>query len=210
MLKFREKCLNVAVSLRNSAVRRCSPARSGRPAVKRFARQPSALRLRCSDGVAAWCISAGNACVRCVLPVHSSVLPALSGPHYSIAAGEGSEPAEERQKGCGPHGGPTPVAVVRRMSGYGDVPAVVPCCGSTPLGPQMMCTSLRGFAPLTRGYRVVRPRWGRCLRGSRPRCVRAVLMAWLRGAFPRKSLMAAAYLWCVRRVCRPYRGRTIL
>ena len=149
MLKFREKCLNVAVSLRNSAVRRCSPARSGRPAVKRFARQPSALRLRCSDGVAAWCISAGNtcarcippvllpgqpsalrlrcsdgaaawcisagnACVRCVPPVHSPGLPALSGPHYSITAGEGSEPAEERQRGCGPQGGPTSAAVLRR------------------------------------------------------------------------------------------------
>ena len=149
MLKFREKCLNVAVSLRNSAVRRCSPARSGRPAVKRFARQPSALRLRCSDGVAAWCISAGNTCarrippvllprqpsalrLRCsdgvaawcisagnacacrVPPVHSPVLPALSGPHYSIAAGEGSKPAEERQRGCGPHGDPTSAAVLRR------------------------------------------------------------------------------------------------
>ena len=148
MLKFREKCLNVAVSLRNSAVRRCSPARSGRPAVKRFAGQPSALRLRCSDGAAAWdisakithgrrvpplllsrqpsalrsrCsdgaaawgISAGNACARCVPPVHSPGLPALSGPHYSIAAGEGSEPAEERQRGCGPQGGPTSAAVLR-------------------------------------------------------------------------------------------------
>ena len=113
MLKFRGKCLNVAVSLRNSAVRRCSPARSGRPAVKRFAGQPSALRLRCSDGAVAWGISAGNACVRCVLPVHSSVLPALSGPHYSITAGEGSEPAEERQRGCGPQGGPTSAAVLR-------------------------------------------------------------------------------------------------
>ena len=113
MLKFREKCLNVAVSLRNSAVRRCSPARSGRPAVKRFARQPSALRLRCSDGVAAWGISAGNTCARRVPPVHLPGLPALSGPHYSITAGEGSEPAEERQRGCGPHGGPTPVAVLR-------------------------------------------------------------------------------------------------
>ena len=140
MLKFREKCLNVAVSLRNSAVRRYSPARSGRPAVKRFARQPSALRLRCSDGVAAWgisakithgrrvpsmllsgqpsalrsrcsdgvaawCISAENACARCVPPVHSPGLSALSGPHYSIAAGEGSEPAEERQEACWPQGG---------------------------------------------------------------------------------------------------------
>ena len=172
--------------------------------------QSSALRLRCSDGVAAWGISAEIAHGRGVPLVRSPGLPALLGPHYSIAAGEGSEPAEERQKGYGPHGGPTPVAVVRRMSGYGDVPAVVPCCGSTPLGPQMVDTSFRGFAPLTRGYRVVRPRWGRCLRGSRQRCVCAVLMAWLRGAFPRKSLMAAAYLWCIRRVCRPYRGRTIL
>ena len=170
MLKFREKCLNVAVSLRNSAVRRCSPARSGRPAVKRFARQPSALRLRCSDGVAAWGISAGNACarrvppvllpgqpsalrLRCsggaaawgisagnacarrVLPVHSPGLPALSGPHYSIAAGEGSEPAEERQRGCGPQGDPTSVAVLRCWA----------------------CIELRRRFSLS----VVRPLWGR-------------------------------------------------
>ena len=170
MLKFREKCLNVAVSLRNSAVRRCSPARSGRPAVKRFARQPSALRLRCSDGVAAWgisakithgrrvpplllpgrpsalrsrcsdgvaawCISAGNACARRVPPVHSPGLPALSGPHYSITAGEGSEPAEERQRGCGPHGGPTSVAVLRCWA----------------------CIELRRRFSLS----VVRPLWGR-------------------------------------------------
>ena len=113
MLKFREKCLNVAVSLRNSAVRRCSPARSGRPAVKRFARQPSALRLRCSDGVAAWDISAEIAHGRGVPLVRSPGLPALSGPHYSIAAGEGSEPAEERQRGCWPQGGATPAAVLR-------------------------------------------------------------------------------------------------
>ena len=159
--------------------------------------QSSALRSRCSDGVAAWGISAEIAHGRRVPPVHSSGLPALSGPHYSIAAGKWSEPAEYRQRRCGPQGGPTPVVVVRRMSGYGDVPAVVPCCGSTPLGPQMMCTSLRGFALLTRGYRVVRPRWGRCLRGSRPRCVRAVLMAWLRGTFPRETpvLSVVRPLW---------------
>ena len=135
MLKFREECLNVAVSLRNSAVRRCSPARSGRPAVKRFARQPSALRLRCSDGVAAWCISAGNTYARCVPPVHSPGLSALSGPHYSIAAGEWSEPAEERQEACGPQGGPTSAAVLRCWA----------------------CIELRRRFSLS----VVRPLWGR-------------------------------------------------
>ena len=62
--------------------------------------QSSALRLRCSDGVATWGISAEIAHGRGVPLVHSSGLPALSGPHYSIAAGEGSEPAEERQRGC--------------------------------------------------------------------------------------------------------------
>ena len=96
-----------------------------------------------------------------------------------------------------------------RGAGFGDAAAVQPLCCSTPLGPQMVDASFRGFALLPRGYRVVRPRWGRCLRDSRPRCVCAVLMAWLRGAFPRKSLMAAAYLWCVRRVCRPRWGRCL-
>ena len=97
--------------------------------------QPSALRLRCSDGAVAWGISAGNACVRCVLPVHSSVLPALSGPHYSITAGEGSEPAEERQEACGPQGGPTSAAVLRCWA----------------------CIELRRRFSLS----VVRPLWGR-------------------------------------------------
>ena len=172
--------------------------------------QPSALRSRCSDGVAAWGISAEIAHGRRVPPVHSSVLPALSGPHYSIAAGKWSEPAEERQRRCGPQGGPTPVAVLRywaciELRRWFSFSVVRPLWGRRwwmHLSAGSLCSP--------RGYRVVRPRWGRCLRGSRPRCVRAVLMAWLGGAFPRKSLMAAAYLWCVRRVCRPYRGRTIL
>ena len=36
---------------------------------------------------------------------------------------------------------------------------------STPLGPMVMGATLRGFAALTRGYRVVRPLRGRQLRG---------------------------------------------
>ena len=75
--------------------------------------QSSALRSRCSDGVAAWGISAEIAHGRCVPLVRSPGQPALSGPHYSIAAGKWSEPAEYRQRRCGPQGGPTPVAVLR-------------------------------------------------------------------------------------------------
>ena len=172
--------------------------------------QPSALRLRCSDGAAAWGISAGNTCVRCVLPVHSSVLPALSGPHYSITAGEGSEPAEERQEACGPQGGPTSAAVLRcwaciELRRRFSFSVVRPLWGR-----RWWMHLSAGSLCFPRGYRVVRPRWGQCLRGSRPRCVRAVLMVRLHGAFPRETPVLAAYRRCIRQVCRPYRGRTIL
>ena len=38
---------------------------------------------------------------------------------------------------------------------------------STPLGPMVVGATFRGFAALTRGYRVVRPLWGRQHRGMR-------------------------------------------
>ena len=103
---------------------------------------------------------------------HSAKLPAPQGSHYSIAAGERSEPAEGGPHHHRPQGGrtlvvcgcPAPasfrVAALHRLLPWLAVQSV---CPFDPLGAVHIYVwlSFRGFAMLTRGYRVVRPPWGR-------------------------------------------------
>ena len=104
---------------------------------------------------------------------HPAMLPAPQGSHYSITAGERSEPAEgaclhhHRPQGgrtlvvCGC---PAPASLGWQLS-TGLLPwlAVQSVCPFDPLGAVHIYVWLfvRGFAMLTRGYRVVRPPWGR-------------------------------------------------
>ena len=106
---------------------------------------------------------------------HSVKLPAPQGSHYSVTAGERSEPAE----GACPHhhrpqGGRTLVACARvcrvpaslgwqLSTGLLPWQALQSVCLFDPLGAVhiYMWLSFRGFAMLTRGYRIVRPPWGR-------------------------------------------------
>ena len=103
---------------------------------------------------------------------HPAKLPAPQGSHYSIAAGERSEPAEGAYLHYHrPQGGRTPyVRVLRRhplgwQLSTGLLPwlAVQSVCPFDPLGAVHIYVwlSVRGFAALTRGYRIVRPPWGR-------------------------------------------------
>ena len=104
---------------------------------------------------------------------HPAKLPAPQGSHYSITAGERSEPAEgaylhhHRPQGgrtlvvCGY---PAPASLEWQLS-TGLLPwlAVQSVCPFDPLGAVHIYVWLfvRGFAMLTRGYRVVWPPWGR-------------------------------------------------
>ena len=99
-------------------------------------------------------------------------LPAPQGSHYSIAAGERSEPAEGGPHHHRPQGGrtlvvcacPAPASFGWQLS-TGLLPwlAVQSVCPFDPLGAVHIYVwlSVRGFAALTRGYRIVRPPWGR-------------------------------------------------
>ena len=100
------------------------------------------------------------------------MLPAPQGSHYSIAAGERSEPAESGPHHHRPQGGRTlvvcgcpalsspRVAALHRLLPWLAVQSV---CPFDPLGAVHIYVwlSFRGFAALTRGYRVVWPPWGR-------------------------------------------------
>ena len=154
---------------------------------------------------------------------HPAMLPAPQGSHYSITAGERSEPAEGGPHHHRPQGGrtlvvcgcPAPASLGWQLS-TGLLPwlAVQSVCPFDPLGAVHIYVWLfvRGFAMLTRGYRVVRPPWGRRPRRHsaaksrerrRPaacRCGTAVLMP------------TSPYHICtgIPRSCRPRRGRTTL
>ena len=99
--------------------------------------------------------------------------PALKGPNYSVTAGEQSEPAEEGAHHLRPQGGRTTAKNDRRNISAARHALTRRPRRWTPMGPSSPLTVFRGFATLTRGYRIVRPRWGRRPRGStRPdRCV---------------------------------------
>ena len=181
---------------------------------------------------------------------HPTMLPAPQGSHYSITAGERSEPAEGAYlHHHRPQGGRTPyVGVLRRHPSGGSSPPA--CCRgwlcrayvrSTPLGPYIyMWLSFRGFAALTRGYRVVRPPWGRrprrhsaakSLERRRPRRHPRSMSLWYRcprayvgATHPAKlsspspspqhavvvSLSSCHICTGIPRSCRPRRGRTTL
>ena len=102
------------------------------------------------------------------------------GPNYSVTAGEHGEPAEGEPHiyMYGPKGVEQAYALqsLPRQQAGGE-PSPEGCQRrtltrtrderSTPLGPMMMgARAFRGFAALTRGYRVVRPLRGRQLRAS--------------------------------------------
>ena len=93
------------------------------------------------------------------------------GPNYSVTAGEHGEPAEgEPHIYVRPQGGRTGIRSAQPATAAGGgelpperMPAQDTHIGrSTPLGPMVVeVRTLRGFAALTRGYRVVRPLRGR-------------------------------------------------
>ena len=98
------------------------------------------------------------------------------GPNYSVTAGEHGEPAdgEPHIYMYGPKGVERTYALHSqpRQQAGGELP--LEGCRrrttthderSTPLGPMVVGATFRGFATLTRGYRVVRPLRGRQLRG---------------------------------------------
>ena len=96
------------------------------------------------------------------------------GPHYSVTAGEHGEPADgEPHIYVRPQGGRTDIRSAQPATAAGrwraatrGMPAQDTHIGrSTPLGPMVMGATFRGFATLTRGYRIVRPLRGRQLRG---------------------------------------------
>ena len=98
------------------------------------------------------------------------------GPNYSVTAGEHGEPAdgEPHIYMYGPKGVERAYALHSqpRQQAGGELPPEgcrrrIPTHDerSTPLGPMVMGATFRGFATLTRGYRVVRPLRGRQLRG---------------------------------------------
>ena len=99
--------------------------------------------------------------------------PALKGPNYSVTAGEPSEPAEGGAHHLRPQGGRTTERYDCRSISAARHALTRRSRRWPPLGPSSPLTVFRGFATLTRGYRIVRPRWGRRPRGStRPdRCV---------------------------------------
>ena len=127
---------------------------------------PVAIPAACRCDTAVPCL---HLCSRC------AKLPAPQGSHYSVTAGERSEPAE----GACPHhhrpqGGRTLVACAcecpalaslgwQLSTGLLPWQALQSVCLFDPLGAVhiYMWLSFRGFAMLTRGYRVVRPPWGR-------------------------------------------------
>ena len=100
------------------------------------------------------------------------------GPNYSVTAGEHGEPAdgEPHIYMYGPKGVERTYALhsqPRKQAG-GELPPEgcrrrIPTHDerSTPLGPMVMGVTFRGFAALTRDYRVVRPLRGRQHRGMR-------------------------------------------
>ena len=104
---------------------------------------------------------------------HPLMPPALKGPNYSVTAGERSEPAEGGAHHLRPQGGRTTTRNDRRNISAARHALTRRPRRWTPMGPSSPLTVFRGFATLTRGYRIVRPRWGRRPRGStRPdRCV---------------------------------------
>ena len=100
------------------------------------------LQNRWSDAIPAAC-RGGIAVLMPHLYRHPAMLPAPQGSHYSIAAGERSEPAESGLHHHRPQGGRTPYVRVLRRHPFGWQLSTACCRGwlcrayarSTPLGP---------------------------------------------------------------------------
>ena len=118
-------------------------------------------------------VTAGERNEPCGDASHPLMPPALKGPNYSITAGERSEPAEGGAHHLRPQGGRTTTRNDRRNISAARHALTRRPRRWTPMGPSSPLTIFRVFATITRGYRIVRPRWGRRPRGStRPdRCV---------------------------------------
>ena len=111
-------------------------------------------------------ITAGEPSEPCGDASHPLMWPALKGPNYSVTAGEQSEPAEGGAHHLRPQGGRTTARNDRRNISAARHALTRRPWRWTPMGPSSPLTVFRGFATLTRGYRIVRPRWGRRPRGS--------------------------------------------
>ena len=239
---------------RHSAACRCGTALPMPTSVQRIcgAAVPVAIPLqnRGSDAVPQHAVVVSLS--SCLLgAAHPAMLPAPQGSHYSIAAGERSEPAEGGPHHHRPQGGRTLVVCgcpalssLGWQLSTGLLPwlAVQSVCPFDPLGAVHIYVWLfvRGFAMLTRGYRVVRPPWGRRPRRHsaaksrerrRPRRHPRSMPWWYRcprayvgAAHPAKLpappsspqhavvVPPSPYHICIGipRCCRPRRGRTIL
>ena len=125
---------HVAVVPLSSCLCRCS--------ISREAAGPVAIPATCRGGIAV---------LMPHLYRHPAKLPAPQGSHYSIAAGERSEPAEGGPHHHRPQGGRTPyVGVLRRhpSSGSSPPPAAVAGCAERmsvrpPWGRTYICVALR-------------------------------------------------------------------